>query len=58
MRRSSFAVAILIAVASTAMSAQERSLDDVKRDVTRRVAQRQPPFDDVRADEVARVLAR
>ena len=43
MRRSSFVVAILIAVASTAMSAQERSLDDVKRDVTRRVAQRQPP---------------
>ena len=42
MRRSSFVVAILIAVASTAMSAQERSLDDVKRDVTRRVAQRQP----------------
>jgi hypothetical protein len=33
MRRSSFVVAILIAVASTAMSAQERSLDDVKRDV-------------------------
>jgi hypothetical protein len=26
----------------TAMSAQERSLDDVERDGTRRVAQRQP----------------
>ena len=41
---------------SLEVSAQERTLDDVKRDIRRRVAQQQPPFDDVRADEVERVL--
>ena len=49
------ALAILVALAPS-LSAQERTLDDVKRDVQRRVAQRQPPFDDVRAEDVERVL--
>lgn len=37
-------------------AAQERTLEDVKREVTRRAATRTPPFDHVRADEVAEVL--
>ena len=55
-----FAMAAVFAVVgaiAAPVHAQERTLDDVKRDVTRRVAQRQPPFDDVRAEEVERVLA-
>jgi esterase FrsA len=49
-------VAVAVWLAPAAIG-QERSLDDVKRDIRRRVVQRQPPFDDVRADEVERVLA-
>jgi alpha/beta superfamily hydrolase len=37
-------------------AAQERTLEDVKREVTRRASTRTPPFDHVRADEVAAVL--
>ena len=50
-------VVTLVGLLVTSLSAQERTLDDVKRDVRQRTAQRQPPFDDVRADEVDRVLA-
>jgi esterase FrsA len=50
------AFAVLATIAPSAL-AQERTLDDVKRDVQRRVAQKQPPFDDVRAEEVERVLS-
>jgi esterase FrsA len=44
-------------LAASATFAQERTLDDVKRDIQRRVTQKQPPFDDVRAEEVKEVLA-
>jgi pimeloyl-ACP methyl ester carboxylesterase len=37
-------------------SAQERTLEEIKREITRRAATRTPPFDHVRADEVATVL--
>jgi len=48
---------IVALAAHAGVLAQERTLDDVKRDIQRRVAQKQPPFDDVRADEVERVLS-
>ena len=50
-------VALMITAPTAGALAQERTLDDVKRDIQRRVAQKQPPFDDVRAEEVERVLA-
>ena len=46
----------MLACGAHAVFAQERTLDDVKRDIRRRVAQQQPPFDDVRPDEVEHVL--
>jgi pimeloyl-ACP methyl ester carboxylesterase len=49
-------VAALYVWCAPVAAGQERTLDDVKRDIRRRVVQRQPPFDDVRADEVERVL--
>ena len=50
-------VVLMLAVPAVGALAQERTLDDVKRDIQRRVTQKQPPFDDVRAEEVGRVLA-
>ena len=51
-------VVVILAVASAVgVSAQERTLEDVKREITRRAATRTPPFDHVRADEVATVVA-
>ena len=47
----------MLATLAPSLSAQERTVDDVKRDVQRRVAQKQPPFDDVRPEEVERVLS-
>jgi esterase FrsA len=47
----------MLATLAPSVSAQERTLDEVKRDVQRRVAQQQPPFDDVRPEEVERVLS-
>lgn len=51
------AVFAVCGVIAAPVLAQERTLDDVKRDVQRRVAQKQPPFDEVHASEVDRVLA-
>jgi esterase FrsA len=50
-------VVLMLAVPAVGALAQERTLDDVKRDIQRRVTQKQPPFDDVQAEEVGRVLA-
>jgi len=50
-------VVLMLTAPAAGALAQERTLDDVKRDIQRRVAQKQPPFDDVRAEEVERVLA-
>jgi esterase FrsA len=47
----------MLAVPAGSALAQKRTLDDVKRDIQRRVTQKQQPFDDVRAEEVGRVLA-
>jgi esterase FrsA len=61
MKRPSFRIARLAAIAvvllTAGVSAQERTLEDVKRDIRRRVADHRPPFDDVRADEVEKVVA-
>lgn len=56
-----FAVAVTCAIVvilfgPVGAGAQERSLEDVKREITRRAATRTPPFDHVRADEVDGVL--
>lgn len=60
MYRSAAALAWMIVLTSLSVPgsavAQERSLEDVKREITRRAATRTPPFDHVRADEVAQVL--
>jgi esterase FrsA len=56
-RSGAVALIVLLGLLAAAPFAQERSLDEVKRDIRRRVEQRQPPFDDVRADEVERVLS-
>ena len=60
MARSAAAVVCAIALTSMwtpqAAIGQERSLEDVKREITRRAATRTPPFDHVRADEVDEVL--
>ena len=47
---------LLAAFGPSPVIAQERTLEDVKREITRRAATRTPPFDHVRADEVAEVL--
>ena len=53
MARSAAAVVCSIVLTSMwappAAFAQERSLEDVKREITRRAATRTPPFDHVRA---------
>jgi alpha/beta superfamily hydrolase len=51
------ATALALAWYTPHASGQERSLEDVKKEITRRATTRTPPFDHVRADEVATVLA-
>ena len=54
--RLTIAFAAAIALLPSAVRAQERTLDEVKREITRRAATRTPPFDHVRADEVEEVV--
>ena len=54
--RLTIAFVAAIALLPSAVRAQERTLDEVKREITRRAATRTPPFDHVRADEVEEVL--
>ena len=44
-------------LASSYAGAQERTLAQVKQEITRRVAGKSPPFDEVRSSDVERVLA-